>query len=178
MTTQTTVIGATALLALLLWAMPLRAEPGCDGGPMGGGGPGMRGGGPGMGAGPDADPGMMFGMVLRSAGLTPEQRTQVHGIMEAHRPRFQELFGQLRSTNEAMSTRLLKPGTLTLEELQPQIDQITRLREQIVLEGTRVALDLRGVLTPEQLAKASDVSQRMQALRAEMKSLLGDAGPP
>ena len=174
MTTRMMAAGTTALLALALWTPPALAEPPSGGPPMGG-----PMGGPGMGfAGPESDPGMMFGLMLRSVGLSAEQHTKTRSIMETHRPRFQTLFARLRTTNEAMTSRMFTAGPLSMDDLQPQIDQVTRLREQLVQEGTRVALDLRAVLTPEQLAKAADVSQRLQALRAEMKSLLGDPMMP
>ena len=59
------------------------------------------------------------------------------------------------------------------EDLTPLVQQISQLREQLTQEGLRVVLDIRGVLTPEQLAKVEQIRKRMGELRAEMRSLLG-----
>jgi hypothetical protein len=38
-------------------------------------------------------------------------------------------------------------------------------------EGLKVALEVRGLLTPAQLAKAAEIKDRMRALRTEMQGL-------
>ena len=49
-----------------------------------------------------------------------------------------------------------------------------KLRERLADEGLKVALEVRAVLTPEQLTKAADIRRQMEALHAQMRSLLGD----
>ena len=131
---------------------------------------------PGAGSGPggEGDATMMFPMLLRRLGLTPDQSRQVRDIMEKHRPKFQALFTEVRAANEAMASRLFSPGTVTAAELDPSIRQVASLREQLVREGANVALEIRTVLTPEQLAKAADIRQKLEALHTQMKQLLGD----
>ena len=74
---------------------------------------------------------MMFPMLLRRLGLTPDQSRQVRDIMEKHRPKFQALFTEVRAANEAMASRLFSPGTVTAAELDPSIRQVASLREQL-----------------------------------------------
>jgi len=128
----------------------------------------------------DPNPGMMFPMILRSVGMSAEQQAKVQSIMDAHRPRFQELLGQLRAAHEDVMTKLLAPGPLAADDLKAPMQRVAGLRDQLAREGVDTALEVRGVLTADQLAKAADVRQQLGTLRAEMKKLLGDSSvvPP
>jgi hypothetical protein len=43
-------------------------------------------------------------------------------------------------------------------------------------DGLNVMLEVRKILTPEQLAKAAQIKERMQALHEEMRGLLHEKG--
>jgi len=47
-------------------------------------------------------------------------------------------------------------------------------RGDIVRQGLKVVLQVRQVLTSEQLAKAAEVKTKLRELRAQMHELLGD----
>jgi Spy/CpxP family protein refolding chaperone len=111
-------------------------------------------------------------MFLRGANLTADQRSQVQQIIASHRPTFQELFGRLRAAQQELSNRLFSTGGLQEADLAPQVRQISLLRNQIAEENLRVALEIRSVLTPDQLAKAAQLRERMQTLRDEMRNLM------
>jgi Spy/CpxP family protein refolding chaperone len=138
--------------------------------------------GPGVPIGPrfagvvgfEPEPGLQFGIVLRGVDLTPEQQARVLAIMDSYRPAFQKLFDQLRSTNEAMADRLLAEGTMQAHDFDSDVKSVTGLREQLMREGLNAALELRQVLTADQLAKASTVSKRLKELQSETRALLGD----
>ena len=55
---------------------------------------------------------------------------------------------------------------------QPQLQRIASLREQLVHESAKVALEVRAILTPEQLARAAQVRDRMRQLHNEMRQLI------
>jgi len=149
-------------------------------------GPGFGGAvvafGPGLPMGPrfagvagfEPEPGLQLGMVLRGVDLSAEQRERVRAIMDSYRPAFQNLFDQIRSTNEAMADRLLAEGSMQAQDFDSDVNTVTGLREQLMREGISAALELRQVLTADQLAKASTVSQRLKQLQSEMRTLLGD----
>src|SRR5262249_49565767 len=132
-------------------------------------------GGP-MVLGLEPDSAMTFVMVLHGLGLTADQHTRVRTIMERHRARLQDLFAQMRTAHEAFASRLLAPGSLTIDDLAPPIQQVTQLRAQVMTEGATLALELRGVLTADQLAKAQSISRRLQDLHGEIRKLLGGDG--
>lgn len=129
-------------------------------------------GGYGMGSGQGGF-GMMLPLLVKGAGLTDAQQAQVKQIVESHRPPFQGLLSQLRTAREQLAEKLYAPGPVKAEDLAPLMQQIGQLRGQLTQEGLQVALEIRGVLTPEQLAKAGQTRRRFNELRVEMRGLLG-----
>ena len=150
------------LLVVGLWTAPAAAQS--AGGP--GSGPGMQGYGARGG-------GFMLPLLIKGVGLTDAQQAQVRQIVSAHRPQFQALRGQLQAVQDQLAQKLYTPGTLAATDLDPLRQQIGQLREQLTQEGLQVALEVRGVLTAEQLAKAGQTWQRLSELRSEMRSLVG-----
>jgi Spy/CpxP family protein refolding chaperone len=155
------------MLALGLAATAVQAQPrfrmgGHMGGPMGGG--------PGMGP----DPGMLFPMILGKLDLSTEQHAQVRTILESHRPTMQALFPQLRTAHENLAAKLFQADPLSAQDLTPYVDAVNKAKAQVVQEGIKIALDIRGVLTPAQLAKASEIHTQLESLHAQMKALLGE----
>jgi Spy/CpxP family protein refolding chaperone len=125
------------------------------------------------------DPGMLFPMILGKLDLSEDQQTKVHAILEAHRPAMQGLFPQLRAAHENLASKLFQADRLTADDLTPYVEQVNKLKGQVVQEGIKVALEIRGVLTAGQLAKAADIHTQLASLHAQMKALLGDLdGPP
>lgn len=147
------------LLAASLWGVPAYSQPHMGGRHM------MMG--PPLGDGP----GMMLPLLLKGVDLTPEQEAKVHSIMTAHQETFRALFKQLRAAHEEMADKLFAPGEVTAADVFPQVQRVAQLREQLMRDGLAVALAVRKVLTPEQLAKAAQIKERMQALHNEMRGL-------
>jgi Spy/CpxP family protein refolding chaperone len=162
---RTRTIGVTGslLVVVCLWSLPARAQlrPG----------PHERGGMAGDGAG------IALPLLLRGANLTADQKSQVQQIMANHRATFRDLFGQLRAAQDQMANKLFSAGRLQEADLAPQVQQIAQLRNQLADEGLKVVLEIRGVLTPEQLAKASQLKSQMQSLHSQMRSLWGPDRP-
>lgn len=132
--------------------------------------------GPMHGGGLGPDPGMMLPMLIRKVGLSDTQRQQVRAILNAHRPRFQTLFPQLRDAQQALEARLVSTDPVKADDLAPQVQRVTDMRREIMQEGIAVAIEVRGVLTPEQLARAADLHTQMRGLREQMRKLVGE--PP
>lgn len=116
-------------------------------------------------------PGMLLPLVLKGIDLTEEQEKQINEIMTAHRATFRTLFSELQAAHRDMADRLFAPGSVQAEDLTAQIQQVAKLREQLMQEGLKVALEVRGLLTPAQLAKAVEIKDRMRALHTEMRGL-------
>ncbi len=150
------------IVALSLWAATVYGQPRH--------GLGLMREGPMMGEGP----GGVLPMVLKGIDLTDAQEKQVHAIMQAHRATFAALFAELRTAQEEMADKLFVPGEVRPEDLTSQLRRVSQLREQLMQEGLQVALEVRGVLTSEQLAKAAELKERVRALHTEMRGLFRD----
>ena len=155
----------TGLILVSLWSATLHAQP------MGPPPMMMKGmGGQHMMFGGDG-PGMMLPLVLRHANLTSDQQAQVHKIMETDHQNLQALFKQLQSANDQLADKLFATGVVQASDLTPQVQQITQLRQQLMEQGLKTALAIRAILTPDQLAKVSQLKSRMEKLQAEMRSV-------
>jgi protein CpxP len=115
---------------------------------------------------------MFLLQLVQGAGLTEAQQAQVRQIVASHRPKLETLRQQLRTAREQLAEKLYAPGPVKAEDLAPLIQQIGKLREPLMHESLQVALEVRKLLTPEQLAKAKQRRQRLHELRAEMRTLL------
>lgn len=146
----------------------MRDGPGADGrpgarmmpgmGPEGPRGPGMRAAG---GRGPER---MM--RMARELGLTPEQRTQMRGLMQASRPKMEALRGQLRA--ERLKLREADPGAKGYDALVASTSKrIGELTAQRVQQQAQMQRQVWQLLTPEQRAKA-------EAKKAEAKKRRGE----
>ena len=111
-------------------------------------------------------------LVLKHANLTAEQSQHVQGIMERDRGTLRTLFQQLEDANEQLTNKLFAPGPVQEADLTPEVQRVTELRRQLTEQGIQTALAIRAVLTPEQLAKVSQLKDRIQSLHAEMRSIV------
>ena len=88
---------------------------------------------------------------------------------------FREIAGQLREAHKELADKIFAPETVQEADLAPQVQRVAQLRQQLMQAGLKVALEVRGVLTPEQLAQASQLKDRMRSLRTEMRGLFGES---
>lgn len=116
-------------------------------------------------------------LMIRGAALTPEQQAKVRGILSTHRATTRPLVEQLRQAQQELGAKLLAPGPLQPADLQPQLGRISQLRDQLAQDGAQAALEVRAVLTPEQLARAAQTKERLTQLREEMRQLVQPPRP-
>jgi Spy/CpxP family protein refolding chaperone len=119
-------------------------------------------------------PGMMLPLVLKGIDLTAEQEKHVHDIMKAHRASLRSLFREIQVAHKDVADKLFAPGNVQADDVATQMQRVAQLQERLMQEGLKVALEVRGVLTPEQLAKAAEIKDRMRALHTEMRQLFND----
>src|SRR5882724_4465256 len=132
---------------------------------------GMGAGGMMMGPGGDG-PAMMLPLLLRSANLTDEQQAQVQKIMADRRAQTRALVREMRAGQAALLDKLFAAGDLKVGDLKPELDRLTRARAQLMDHAVTTALDIRKVLTPEQLARTAKIKDRMRALHDQMRDLV------
>ena len=165
------ILMATCAAPVVAGAQPVD-HPGPGRGPMA---MGDRGGGP------MPMPLMMF---LRQAKLTPDQDAKVHQIMAASFAKTRPLMEQLHKIHDQISDKLLSPGPVTANDIAPLQQMDSQIHQQIDQQMVSTALQIRGVLTPQQLARVADLHQKLDSLREQIHALMGDdegappAGPP
>ncbi len=115
--------------------------------------------------------------MIRAANLTPEQETRVRAILSAHRATARPLIEQLRQAQQELGGKLLAPGQVQAADLQPQLQRIGQLRDQLAQDSAGAALEVRAVLTPEQLARVAQTKERLRQLREEMRQLMQPPRP-
>ncbi|MDE2181018.1 MAG: periplasmic heavy metal sensor [candidate division NC10 bacterium] len=116
--------------------------------------------------------GLLLPLLVRGAGLTETQQAQLKQLVASHRSRVDTLQRQLRAARDQLVEKLYTPGPLKAEDLTALTQQIGKVRESLAHESLQVALEVRKLLTPEQLAKVKQRWQRLNELRAEIRSLL------
>jgi len=148
----------------------LRDGPGAGGGPgarmrPGPGIDGPRMGGRGM-QGPGGRGVERMMRMARELGLTPEQRTQMHGLMQASRPKMEALRGQLRA--ERLKMREADPNAKGYDALVASTSKrIGELTAQRVQQQAQLQRQVWQLLTPEQRAKAETKKAEAKKRRAE-----------
>lgn len=161
----------TILTTMMLGIALLAAAPQASAFGFGGGGPGFHGhGGPG-GGGPA---GMPLRLLLRE--MNPDQRAQVRQILIADRGTMRDTVQQLRAAHEALADKMLSSGTVAQSDIDPLVQKIATLHQQLLDHGTKVMLQVRAIATPDQLSKATGTKQQLDQLRDQMKTLLGKPG--
>jgi Spy/CpxP family protein refolding chaperone len=157
------------ILTMLFGAALLAATPCAHAFGRGGGGPMFMRGGHGGPGGPGGPP---FRLLI--AQMTPDQRAQVRQILRADRDEMRTIVKALHDAHEELADKSLGAGALTAADLAPQTQKIAALHQQLLDHGVQVMLKIRAIATPDQIAKAQVAKQKLDALRDEMRTLLGE----
>jgi Spy/CpxP family protein refolding chaperone len=111
--------------------------------------------------------------LFSKVGLTDDQKVQMKAVMERHRPAFQQLRQQLHAARAQITDKLLSPGPISSTDQQSLIELEAPLLEQLVQEGISTVVDLRALLTPDQLVHAAQTKDQLNTLHSQMRSLMG-----
>jgi Spy/CpxP family protein refolding chaperone len=107
--------------------------------------------------------------VLRALNLTAEQQTQIQTITEARRETLEKLRKEMWSAQNEVTNKLLASGDLRTEDFTNQAEHISALEAQLFKEQLAVGLEVRKVLTQDQLAQAAEIIAQKRARWAERK---------
>ena len=121
--------------------------------------------------------GLVLGIPLGAMSLTPEQDRRVSTVLSTYRAESAVVIRQLRQAQSALADKLLAPGQLDAADLQPELQQITRHRTQLLEQSAHAMVDIRNALTPQQIAAGAQVRARLGQLRSEMRQLLEPRTP-
>lgn len=111
--------------------------------------------------------------LLRIAQLTPDQQNQVKQIRQDRMAQLQPLFQQLRSVREQIADKLTGTGAVAAADLAPLQQQASQIEQNIANATIDTVLQVRALLTPDQLSRIAAAHAKMQSIRAEMAALWG-----
>src|SRR5438445_394920 len=156
-------------LVATCWSVPAWAQPMVIGAAPGPGDHFFISTGGGFPPPPVIIPPMLMGM--QAARLTADQQKQVGQILQSNRSRTALLIQQLQLMHEQIANKLLAPGTISASDLAPLEDQAARLDAQIQRQALSASVQIRSILTTDQIARMAQFHQKMSALQQQMKKL-------
>jgi protein CpxP len=124
-------------------------------------------GGPGMGEGME---------ILHSLNLTDAQKEQVHGIERTAWAQARPIMMQMHAVHEQLANAVLTPGQVTADQLAPMVAQEEQLRAQMDQMHLGTVLQIRALLTPEQVEQASTMHQKLAALHEQEHAIMEPTG--
>lgn len=120
-------------------------------------------------------PGMMhagYMDFLDGVRLTPTQRGRMRQIVQQAWVADKADVAQLRSLRGQIADSLAGAGAVTQASLEPLEQQAAELREKLDADRLAAALQVRSLLTPDQLGTAANVHAQLKALRDQERALL------
>jgi len=118
--------------------------------------------------------GLMSPRLLNSLNLTPEQAAKIEVSKTAFREAQRAYLNEVRIIRQEVGDKLFGPNRVSEADAARQITKIADLRERILREGFKIALDVRSVLTPEQLAKAATIRKTLIDIQSELRELYNE----
>ena len=116
------------------------------------------------------------GRILHTVDLSDEQKQKVQDILTAHRPKLRALVANEKAADQALADKLLGTGAVSQQDLDAVLQRASQARDELMRERLAAALEVRDVLTSEQIQKAATIRTGMKQLHAEMRQLLGSSG--
>lgn len=130
-------LAATVFAALFTASLAAAHEGGGPGGPWRHGGPG-------------------FEQKLDQLGLSAEQKTKVHGILESAKKDREANFTKMREASENLRS-LLEQDSPDRAAVDRQVEEVGQMRTQAQKEMLHTLLAVRAELTPDQRAKLKEM---------------------
>ena len=104
---------------------------------------------------------MMFGGKLRDLNITDAQRTAARASLKAHAPTMMPLVRKLVGERRALHD-LVRAGQPDETAIRAQAARVAAIQAELAVESSRLAVDLRKIATPEQLAKVRDLEKTIR----------------
>jgi hypothetical protein len=105
-------------------------------------------------------------LLMRAAQLRPDQKTQVHTIMQTNWQNNKDLFTQLRTLREKVNSSLFSTGTAD----PSLVNQISALQGQLAQDRLTVFQQVWALLDSTQQSRVSSVYAQLQAERAQRQN--------
>jgi Spy/CpxP family protein refolding chaperone len=118
--------------------------------------------------------GLMSPRLLNALNLTPEQKAKIEVSKDAFRDAQRAYLREVRVLRQEVGDKLFGPNPVREADVASQVTKIADLREKILQDGVRIALEVRQVLRPDQLAKAAAIRQQLIGIQSEVRELYNE----
>jgi Spy/CpxP family protein refolding chaperone len=118
--------------------------------------------------------GMLAPRLLNALNLTPDQVTKIEAQKKALTEANKAFVTEVSALRKEVADKLYGPNPAMEADVARQITKIADLREKILREGFRIALEVRQVLRPDQLAKAAAIRQQLLEIQDEVRGLFNE----
>jgi Spy/CpxP family protein refolding chaperone len=113
---------------------------------------------------------------LHGLNLSDEQKSEMKTIGKANWETMRPLMKQEHALHEQEINQLLTSGSVTAEQMQPIMAQEEALRTQIDTARMNMMVQMRGILTADQLSAAATKHAQIEQLHEQEHALMG--APP
>lgn len=118
-----------------------------------------------------------IGAMLQGVSLTSEQQSAIDAILKSLQQNAQPLLDQLHTERQQLMTKLVSSGEVSLSDLTPLEQETAQTQQQLEQDALKAALQVRAVLTAEQLSTAAQNQQKLEQIHSEMRQLSGGMPP-
>jgi Spy/CpxP family protein refolding chaperone len=118
--------------------------------------------------------GLMSPRLLNALNLTPDQATKIEAAKNAFAQTQRAYLKEVNALRKEVADKLFGPNPVGEADVAVQITKIADLRERLLRDGFRIALEVRGVLRPDQLAKATQIRQQLRGIQEEVRGLFNE----
>src|SRR2546425_1874192 len=108
------------------------------------------------------------GRILHTLDPSDDQKQKVQGILTAHRPELRQLVANEKAADQVLADKLLGTGAVTQQNFDAVLQRASQARNELMRERLAAALEVRDVLTAEQIRKSATIRTGMKELHAEM----------
>jgi Spy/CpxP family protein refolding chaperone len=108
-----------------------------------------------------------------SLGITDEQKAKVKEILRQHQPEMEPLIRKSVEERRAMRD-LIQTGSATEAQIRAQAAKIAEVDADLWVARSRVAADLRGVLSAEQIEKFQQMRHDFEDRMDQVMSRIGN----
>jgi Spy/CpxP family protein refolding chaperone len=116
----------------------------------------------------------MEGMeILHALNLTDAQKSQVHETEHAAWNQAKPIMAEMHAVHEQMAAALTVAGPVTADQLAPMMQKEEQLQSQLDQIHVNAIVAVRNLLTPEQVAQAASLHQKLAALHDQEHEILG-----
>lgn len=119
--------------------------------------------------------GLLSPRLLNALNLTPDQVARIEASKKALREAHKAFAQEVTALRKEVADRLYGPNPAREADVAAQITRIADLREKILRDGFRVALEIRQTLRPDQLAKAASIRQQLLEIQTEVRGLFNES---